>query len=307
MQFLQGSDGSPASRGGSCGGGAGVAGAGQDLLWPAASLLVAPAGRNRARLVLAGVVAASLAALPGIAQSQKVVGPMLREPLRMAPDRPALTVLEAKGWSFATNRGTLSASTLDELKVWSPVYADLAHQLGDDVKALRAQIAANKRPLFEGTDDNVGRVLDLRWLASHLASFRLVGVVNPTDRRDFTALTSRPSCGEVRLNYRLPYRFRHGATIYASRLPLNINAVFDVPAVPGDAPAVPCPTSPPPGRHPTPTWTRRRQRIGSRPPADRPRAAPDRDQCAGGPLALRHGDRTRLPGHLSHASVPHRG
>ena len=163
----------------------------------------------------------------------------------MALDRPALTLLEAKGWSFGTLMGTPGAATLDELKAQSPAYADLARQLGDDVKALRAQMAADKRPLFEVTDDNVGRVLDLRWLASPLASFRLVGVVNRTDRRDFTALTSRPSCGEVRLIYRLAYRFRRGATIYASRLPVNINAVFDVPAAPGDAPGVapgvPCP------------------------------------------------------------------
>ncbi len=171
-----------------------------------------------------------------------------QDPVRMVLDRPTLTTLEGGGFAFAALLGAPRAATLAELRSASPVYADLARWIADDVKALRAEMAANRRPLHEVTDDNVGRVMDLRWLASPLASFRLIGVVNRTDRRDFTALTDQPSCGEVRLVYRLAYRFQRGATTYASRLPVNINAVFDAPRAPDGA----CPDlariwTPPPG------------------------------------------------------------
>lgn len=185
----------------------------------------------------AAVIAAATLATAALASAEAPETPEAarREPVRMVLDRPVLTLIEARDRSFPALMGAPGAATLEALKAASPLYADLARQIGDDVKALRADMAANKRPLFEVTDDNVGRIIDLRWLASPLASFRLVGVVNRTDRRDFTALTSQPSCGEVRLVYRLAYRFRRGATTYASRLPVNLNAVFDVP-VPADAP-----------------------------------------------------------------------
>ena len=154
----------------------------------------------------------------------------LPEPVRMFLDRPTLTALESKGFAFGTLLGAPRAATLAELKSASPVYADLARRITAVVTELKAEMAANRRPLLEVTDDNVGRVIDLRWLGSPLARFRLIGVVNRTDRRDFTALTPSPACGEVRLVYRLAYHFRRGATTYASRLPVNINMVFDVPA-----------------------------------------------------------------------------
>lgn len=210
-------------------------GQGPDLIQRMAPPPMRPPSRYRA--VLAGALAAVLAAMPTLAETQKASTSTSPEPVRMVLDRPALSMVEAKGWSFAALMGAPGAATLDALKARSPLYGDLSRQLGDDVKALRTEMATNKRPLFEVTDDNVGRIIDLRWLASPLASFRLVGVVNRTDRRDFTALTSRPSCGEVRLIYRLAYRFRRGALVYASRLPANVNAVFDVPAAAG----VPCP------------------------------------------------------------------
>ncbi|MFG1231720.1 hypothetical protein V5F72_05345 [Xanthobacter flavus] len=175
-------------------------------------------------------------------------GEAAQDPVRMVLDRTTLTALESRGFAFATLLGAPRAATLAEVRLASPIYADLARWIGDDVKALRAEMAANRRPLHEVTDDNVGRIMDLRWLASPLASFRLIGVVNRTDRRDFTVLTDQPSCGEVRLIYRLAYRFQRGATTYASRLPVNINAVFDAPRGPDGA----CPDlariwTPPPG------------------------------------------------------------
>lgn len=188
------------------------------------------------------VTAVALAMLWLLNTAAEAGQPGAGEPVRMVLDRTVLTALETQtdatvSRSFAALMGARDATTLAALQASSPLYADLARQLGNDVKSLRAEMAADKRPLFEVTDDNVGRILDLRWLASPLASFRLVGIVNRVDRRDFTALTSHPSCGEVRLIYRLAYRFRRGKTVYASRMPVNINAVFDVPARGG----LPCP------------------------------------------------------------------
>ena len=57
--------------------------------------------------------------------------------------------------------------------------------IGADIGELRAEMKAGGRPLYEVTDGNVGRVIDMRWLKTEAARFRLVGVVNRLDRRDF--------------------------------------------------------------------------------------------------------------------------
>lgn len=191
---------------------------------------------SRACRALRAAIAGGLAVLMCAATVIPLKGAeAAQDPVRMVLDRPTLTTLEGRGFAFAALLGAPRAATLAELRSASPIYADLARWISDDVKALRAEMAANRRPLHEVTDDNVGRIMDLRWLASPLASFRLIGVVNRTDRRDFTALTDQPSCGEVRLIYRLAYHFQRGATTYASRLPVNINAVFDAPRGPDGA------------------------------------------------------------------------
>ena len=61
------------------------------------------------------------------------------------------------------------------------------------------------------TAGNVGRVMDMRWLKTDAARFRLVGVVNRLDRRDFHALRGDKGCGEVRFIYRLAYAFARTA------------------------------------------------------------------------------------------------
>lgn len=175
----------------------------------------------------AGVLVFAAALAPTASAGETAALP---EPVRMILDRPTLTALESKGFAFGTLLGAPRAATLAELKSASPVYADLARRITADVTELKAEMAANRRPLLEVTDDNLGRVIDLRWLGSPLASFRLISVVNRTDRRDFTALTPSPSCGEARLVYRLAYHFQRGATTYASRLPVNINMVLHVPS-----------------------------------------------------------------------------
>ena len=71
--------------------------------------------------------------------------------------------------------------------------------------------------------------MDMRWLKTNAAHFRLVGVVNRLDRRDFHQLSGETGCGEVRLVYRLAYAFRKDGKgkLLSSRMPFNFNAVFD--------------------------------------------------------------------------------
>ena len=86
---------------------------------------------------------------------------------------------------------------------------------------------AGGRPLYEVTDGNVGRVIDMRWLTTQAARFRLVGVVNRLDRRDFAdpatadAARSASSTGS-------PMPSRRRARLLASRLPVDFNAVYSV-------------------------------------------------------------------------------
>lgn len=178
---------------------------------------------------LAAGLLAALAAVPALGQTTPADHP---EPVHLVLDRAVTSALEEKGFSFSRVLGSHDTANLESLSRQSRHYSEITTQITSDVRALRAQMMADKRPLFEVTDENEGRVIDLRWLSSPLASFRLVAVVNRTDRRDFTRLTDRPSCGEVRLIYRLAYRFTRGSTVYASRLPVSVNAVFDVPLPP---------------------------------------------------------------------------
>ncbi len=153
------------------------------------------------------------------------------EPVVDMLDPPTLARLEQDGYGLGAILGTPEAGTTAELSAASPAFRTLAETVGADVRGLRAEMAATGRTLFEVTDGNVGRVLDLAWFASPLARFRLVAVVNRLDRRDFADL-ARPgeSCGEVRLIYRLAYSFERKGTRYASRMPVALNVVFDAPA-----------------------------------------------------------------------------
>jgi hypothetical protein len=57
-------------------------------------------------------------------------------------------------------------------------------------------------------------------------------VVNRLDRKDFAEREGKPTCGEVRLVYRLAYRTKGKSGVAASRLPFTLNAVYDVPRPP---------------------------------------------------------------------------
>ena len=127
-------------------------------------------------------------------------------------DRAILTALEAKGYGFGDLfRPGTGARDLETLYRDAPAYHSIVDTIAADVAALRDEMKAGGRKLYEVTDGNVGRVMDLRWLKTEAASFRLVGVVNRLDRRDFLALGGGKGCGEVRFIYRLSYVSRRAA------------------------------------------------------------------------------------------------
>jgi hypothetical protein len=118
-------------------------------------------------------------------------------------DPALLASLETRGFGLEAILGGGAGPSLRELHAASRAYRTLADQVGADVVGLRREMKQNGRILHEVTDQNVGRILDLRWLQSPLASFRLVGVVNRLDRKDFPDSVGEVSCGEVRFIYRL--------------------------------------------------------------------------------------------------------
>lgn len=159
-------------------------------------------------------------------------------------DPADLAHIEAAGWSFADVLGVPGAASTRALGERSAAFRTLRAAVAGDVAELRADMAAHGRPHYEVTDGNVGRVLDLNWLSSPIAAFRLAGIVNRLDRRDFVPeVEGRETCGEVRFIYRLGYdaapaapaaqgkRLRLSPTrIAASRLPFSLNVVYAVPA-----------------------------------------------------------------------------
>jgi hypothetical protein len=147
-------------------------------------------------------------------------------PVLVVDNVEALAALDANGFSLGDLLEAPGAATAEALHAGSPAYTAMAQLLLADVAALRVEMAANGRKLYEVTDGNVGRVFDGRWLASPLARFRLVGIVNRIDRRDFTAAPG--TCGETRLIYRLAYRFTGSkGRLYASRLPISVSVVLE--------------------------------------------------------------------------------
>ena len=164
-------------------------------------------------------------------------------------DRDTLDALEApaQGWSFGAILARASGDPApteprpdlawmhDNVGSWRV----LGSRLGRDIDAVITPI---ERPLVTELEHakqypagNVGRRLDLRWLQSPDAHVSLAGVVNRLDRRD---LHAGPSCGEVRLVYRLAYtQQRADGPPVGSRLPLTLNVVM-IPEETGDCAAV---------------------------------------------------------------------
>jgi len=151
------------------------------------------------------------------------------EPVLYVEDPVLLAQLEKSGYAFADLFARDGDGDLQSLYADAPAYRAIADMVSADVAELRAEIEAGGRPLREFTAAEAGRVMDMRWLKTNVARFRLVGVVNRLDRRDFHALSGEEGCGEVRLIYRLAYAFRKDGNgkLLSSRMPFNFNAVFD--------------------------------------------------------------------------------
>jgi hypothetical protein len=148
-------------------------------------------------------------------------------------DNATLRALEARGFGMARAFGVAGATNA-ALHQASPAYRQVVETVTADVRELRADMAATGRPLHEITNANAGRVFELAWLSSPTARFALVGVVARLDRRDFAADGERDAtCGEVRLLYRLAYRFQREGRTYASRMPFSVNVVHVLPKPPG--------------------------------------------------------------------------
>ncbi|RWN28819.1 hypothetical protein [Mesorhizobium sp.] len=147
-------------------------------------------------------------------------------PVTIIDDPAVLAALDAKGFGFAGIFGVDGKGDLKTLYDKAPGYHAIVETIAGDVAALRAEMKAGGRPLYEVTDGNVGRIMDMRWLKTGAARFRLVGVVNRIDRRDFTEARDDGSCGEVRFIYRLAYSFKKNGKVLASRLPFNFNAIY---------------------------------------------------------------------------------
>lgn len=150
-----------------------------------------------------------------------------KEPALDVTDVGLLKEIEAGGFRFSDAIGAAGADSLATLHEKSAVYRNLAETISADVNALRAEMKSNGRPLFEVTDGNVGRVMDLRWLRSPYARLRLVGVVNRLDKRDFDL---GETCGETRFIYRMAYQIADPAfpKPLSSRMPFNVNVVYSV-------------------------------------------------------------------------------
>jgi len=156
--------------------------------------------------------------------SARAAGPVL-----YVDDPEVLAEMEMRGYAFEDVFGAPAGEGLAALQGASASYRAIVDVVAADVAQLRAEMLAGGRKLYEVTDGNVGRVMDMRWLSTDAARFRLVGVVNRLDRRDFAAVRGEASCGEVRLIYRLAYRFKgKKGRMMASRMPFNFNAVYTV-------------------------------------------------------------------------------
>ncbi len=173
---------------------------------------------------LSVLVGALLLAMLVLALPARAAGPVL-----YVDDPDVLSEMETLGYAFEDVFGAAVGPGLAALQGASASYRAIVDVVAADVAQLRAEMQAGGRKLYEVTDGNVGRVMDMRWLSTDAARFRLVGVINRLDRRDFASLRGEASCGEVRLIYRLAYKFKgkKGRTM-ASRMPFNFNAVYTV-------------------------------------------------------------------------------
>ena len=165
-------------------------------------------------------------AFPSAAQDLRKGAPLLYL------DEPALLAsVEAAGFGLAATLGAPQAQNNASLHAVSSLWRDMAQKIRADVRELETDVVKSGRKLFKVTDGNVGRIIDLEWLASPIARFTLTAIVNRIDRRDFHALQGEAAtCGELRFIHRLGYEFEDKVRKrrLASRLPFNLNVVYAI-------------------------------------------------------------------------------
>ncbi len=148
-------------------------------------------------------------------------------------DPKVLAAVEISGFGFGAALGAPDAADLGTLAEQSAAWRDFVATVTRDIGSLQAEMLAGGRKLLEVTDENIGRVMDPRWLTTPAAHLRLAGVINRADKADFHRAGGEDDCGEVRLLYRLAYDFRAKGKRYASRMPFSVNVVYTVPSDPG--------------------------------------------------------------------------
>jgi hypothetical protein len=171
-----------------------------------------------------------LAALAGSPAAALAAGGMeAGKPFLDTLEPAALRLLEQRGFGFGAAFGKAGVASNADLHDASAAYRQLAATVTADVAELRREMEATGRRLYEITDGNVGRVFETAWISAPTARFGLVGVVLRLDRRDFFPVARQAeTCGEVRLVYRLGYRFQRAGRTYASRMPFSANVVHDL-------------------------------------------------------------------------------
>ncbi|SJM35211.1 hypothetical protein BQ8482_60222 [Mesorhizobium delmotii] len=135
-------------------------------------------------------------------------------PVMIVDDPALLAALDTKGFGFAGIFGVDGGGDLKALYDKAPAYHRIVETVAGDVAALRAEMKAGGRPLYEVTDGNVGRIMDMRWLKTDAARFRLVGVVNRLDRRDFADIRATGAAARCVSSIALPTASRKMARFW---------------------------------------------------------------------------------------------
>ncbi len=144
-------------------------------------------------------------------------------------DRATLDSLESAGLTLSSLLGSPAPRESLAAAGARSAPAALFQALSASIEASIGDIP-DRDLVFEHADaikypaGNVGRTVDVRWLSSPYAEFRLIGVVSRVDRRDFAG-----GCGETRVLYRLSYQFPEDQGGSSSRLPFLLNVVLQNP------------------------------------------------------------------------------
>jgi hypothetical protein len=140
-------------------------------------------------------------------------------PPLIVEDVAALAALEARGLDFGSRVAGVKAAHNGDLAA-NARYRSLVATLTGDLKAIIDGDASAGVGL-----KYAHRIFNAAWLTAPRLRFGLIGVVNRIDRR----AVAPDTCGETRLIYRLGYQAEVSGQEAASRLPMTVNVVYDLP------------------------------------------------------------------------------